>query len=421
MVWISCSLGLGFILLMLEDKLYDMFAYIFYGAMMLLLLVTPFLAEDTKGSYSWIKFGPVSLQPAEFAKFATALALAKFMNVYGFTMSKLKYSLPVTGMILLPMLLIILQRETGSALVYLAFFFMLYREGMPGSILFAGIRFSQEMMADDCTSVGEFSVLLLITILSALLVNSYCKKKPVVWYILGFGSGGTLLALLFSYYVIPFDITWFQYGLCVALVFYLIFLSMRERMRDYFYIALFAIGSVGFLFSADYVFENVLEPHQQVRIKVVLGMEEDLAGAGYNVNQSKIAIGSGGLLGKGFLNGTQTKLKYVPEQDTDFIFCTVGEEEGFLGSAIVLLLFMTLILRLIVIAERQHTRFGRVYGYSVLSIFLFHLFINIGMVLGLTPVIGIPLPFFSYGGSSLWGFTILLFVFLRIDSARGSH
>lgn len=428
LVWISCSLGLGFILLMLEDKLYDMFAYIFYGAMMLLLLVTPFLAEDTKGSYSWIKFGPVSLQPAEFAKFATALALAKFMNVYGFTMSKLKYSLP---MILLPMLLIILQRETGSALVYLAFFFMLYREGMPGSILFAGIcavvyfvvgiRFSQEMMADDCTSVGEFSVLLLITILSALLVNSYCKKKPVVWYILGFGSGGTLLALLFSYYVIPFDITWFQYGLCVALVFYLIFLSMRERMRDYFYIALFAIGSVGFLFSADYVFENVLEPHQQVRIKVVLGMEEDLAGAGYNVNQSKIAIGSGGLLGKGFLNGTQTKLKYVPEQDTDFIFCTVGEEEGFLGSAIVLLLFMTLILRLIVIAERQHTRFGRVYGYSVLSIFLFHLFINIGMVLGLTPVIGIPLPFFSYGGSSLWGFTILLFVFLRIDSARGSH
>lgn len=431
LVWISCSLGLGFILLMLEDKLYDMFAYILYGAMMLLLLVTPFLAEDTKGSYSWIKFGPVSLQPAEFAKFVTALALAKFMNAYGFTMSKLKYSLPVVGMILLPMLLIILQRETGSALVFLAFFLMLYREGMPGSILFAGIcavvyfvvgiRFSQEMMSDDCTSVGEFSVLLLITILSALLVNTYCKKKSVVWYILGFGGGGTLLALLFSFYVIPFDIAWFQYGLCSALVIYLIFLSMRERMRNYFYIALFAVGSVGFLYSADYVFEKVLEPHQQVRIKVVLGMEEDLAGAGYNVNQSKIAIGSGGFWGKGFLNGTQTKLKYVPEQDTDFIFCTVGEEEGFIGAAIVLLLFMMLILRLIAIAERQHTRFGRVYGYSVLSIFLFHLFINIGMVLGLTPVIGIPLPFFSYGGSSLWGFTILLFVFLRIDSARGRH
>ena len=303
-VWICCSLGLGFILMMLEDKLYDMFAYILYGGMMLLLLITPFLAEDTNGSYSWIKFGPVSLQPAEFAKFATALALAKFMNVYGFTMSKLKYSLPVVGMVLLPMLLIILQRETGSALVYLAFFFMLYREGMPGSILFAGIcavvyfvvgiRFGNELMADDCTSIGEFSVLLLIVILSALLVNSYCKKASVVWYIGGIGVGGTLLALLFSYYVIPFDITWFQYGLCVVLLFYLIFLSMHERMRNYFYIALFAIGSVGFLFSADYVFNNVLEPHQQIRIKVVLGMEEDLAGAGYNVNQSKIDFGSGG-------------------------------------------------------------------------------------------------------------------------------
>lgn len=198
------------------------------------------------------------------------------------------------------------------------------------------------MMADDCTSVGEFSVLLLITILSALLVNSYCKKKPVVWYILGFGSGGTLLALLFSYYVIPFDITWFQYGLCVALV----FISYSFPCASVCVIILYCsvcYWLCGFPFSADYVFENVLEPHQQVRIKVVLGMEEDLAGAGYNVNQSKIAIGSGGLLGKGFLNGTQTKLKYVPEQDTDFIFCTVGEEEGFLGSAIVLLLFMTLI------------------------------------------------------------------------------
>lgn len=431
LVWISCSLGLGFVLLMLEDKLYDMFAYLLYGAMMLLLLATPFLAEDTKGSYSWLKFGPVSLQPAEFAKFATALGVAKFMNVYGFTMARLKYSLPVVGMILLPMLLIVMQRETGSALVYLAFFFMLYREGMPGSILFTGIcavvyfvvgiRFSEDLMPDECTSVGEFSVLLLITVLSAALVHSYCKKKEVVWYVLGGGAGGTLLALLFSFYVIPFDIAWFQYGACGALVLYFLWLAVRDRVSNYFYIALFTMGSVGFLFSADYVFENVLEPHQQIRIKVVLGMEEDLSGAGYNVNQSKIAIGSGGLLGKGFLNGTQTKLKYVPEQDTDFIFCTVGEEEGFVGSAVVLLLFMTLILRLIVMAERQHTRFARVYGYSVLSIFLFHLFINIGMVLGLTPVIGIPLPFFSYGGSSLWGFTILLFVFLRLDAARGNR
>ena len=201
---------------------------------------------------------------------------------------------------------------------------------------------------------------------------------------------------------------------------YLLYLSYRERVIRYLYIALFAVGSVAFLYSVDYMFEK-LDDHQRVRIEVVLGMKEDLAGAGYNVNQSKIAIGSGGLTGKGFLNGTQTKLKYVPEQDTDFIFCTVGEEQGFVGSAAVLLLYMFLILRLIFLSERQHTRFGRVYGYCVLSIFFFHLFINIGMVLGLTPVIGIPLPFFSYGGSSLWGFTILLFIFLRIDASRSKR
>ena len=431
MLWIGCSLALGFIILMMEDKIYDWFAYIFYTGMMVLLLVTPFVAEDTKGSYSWLKFGSVSLQPAEFAKFATALALAKFMDAYGFTMSRLKYSLPVIGMILLPMVLIIFQRETGSALVYLAFFLMLYREGMPGSILFTGIcavvyfvvgiRFSQEMMPDECTPLGEFAVLTLITILSAVLVNAYCQKKKVVRNILGYGVGSILLAFLFSLYVIPFNVLWFLYAECIGLVLYLLYLSFHERLMSYFYIAVFAIGSLGFLYSADYVFEEVLEPHQRIRIEVLLGMEEDLAGTGYNVNQSKIAIGSGGLLGKGFLNGTQTKLKYVPEQDTDFIFCTVGEEQGFLGSALVLLLFMVLILRLISLSERQSSRFGRVYGYSVLSIFFFHLFINVGMVLGLTPVIGIPLPLFSYGGSSLWGFTILLFVFLRIDAGRSTH
>ena len=230
-----------------------------------------------------------------------------------------------------------------------------------------------------------------------------------------------LLALLFSVYVIPFNLVYFLYVECLALVVYLLYLSLHERLMHYFYIALFAVGSIVFLYSADYVFEEILEPHQRIRIEVLLGMEEDLAGAGYNVNQSKIAIGSGGLLGKGFLNGTQTKLKYVPEQDTDFIFCTVGEEQGFLGAAVVLLLFMALILRLIVLSERQRSPFVRVYGYCVLSIFFFHLFINIGMVLGLTPVIGIPLPLFSYGGSSLWGFTILLFVFLRMDAGRILH
>lgn len=428
LVWIGGAFSLGFFILMLEDKIYDWFAYIFYAFMMVLLFVTPFLAEDIKGSYSWLKLGPVSLQPAEFAKFATALALAKFISSYGFVMGRLRSSIPVFSLVLLPMLLIILQRETGSALVYLAFFLMLYREGMPGSILFTGIsvvvyfvvgiRFGQELLPDGCTCLGEFAVFSLITFLSALLVYAYCEQKNVFRNILVYNGGSIVLALLFSLYVIPFNLVYFLYVECAGLIVYLLYLSFHERVMRYFYIALFAVASVGFFYSADYVFEEVLEPHQRIRIEVLLGMEEDLAGAGYNVNQSKIAIGSGGLLGKGFLNGTQTKLKYVPEQDTDFIFCTVGEEQGFLGSAIVLLLFMVLILRLIFLSERQHSRFTRVYGYSVLSIFFFHLFINVGMVLGLTPVIGIPLPLFSYGGSSLWGFTILLFVFLRMDASR---
>lgn len=431
LLWMGCSLGLGFILLMLEDKLFDWFAYLFYIAMMILLAITPFIAEETKGSLSWLKFGPVSLQPAEFAKFATALAVAKLMNVYGFTMQRLKYSLPAVAMVLLPMVLIIFQKETGSALVFLAFFLMLYREGMPGSILFTGIcaviyfvvgiRFGHEMMLDEYTSKGEYFVLLLVTVFSASLVHVYCKKKEVVRNICIYGIGGSVLALLFSLYVVSFNVIWFMLIESAVLVVYLIYCSIQKRVTNYFYIALFAIVSVGFLYSAGYVFDHILKPHQQVRIEVVLGMKEDLAGAGYNVNQSKIAIGSGGLTGKGFLNGTQTKLKYVPEQDTDFIFCTVGEEQGFVGAALVLLLFMALILRLISLAERQHTRFGRVYGYCVMSIFFFHLFVNVGMVLGLTPVIGIPLPFFSYGGSSLWGFTILLFVFLRIDASRSTR
>ena len=431
LLWMGCSLGLGFILLMLEDKLFDWFAYIFYISMMILLAITPFIAEETKGSLSWIKFGPVSLQPAEFAKFATALAVAKLMNVYGFTMERLKYSLPAVAMVLLPMVLIIFQKETGSALVFLAFFLMLYREGMPGSILFAGIcavvyfvvgiRFGHEMMPDEYTSKGEYFVLLLVTVFSASLVHVYCKKREVVRNIFIYGVGSSVLALLFSLYVVPFNVIWFMLIESVVLVVYLIYYSIQKRVIGYFYIALFAMASVGFLYSAGYVFDHILKPHQQVRIEVVLGMKEDLAGAGYNVNQSKIAIGSGGLTGKGFLNGTQTKLKYVPEQDTDFIFCTVGEEQGFVGAALVLLLFMALILRLISLAVRQHTRFGRVYGYSVMSIIFFHLFVNVGMVLGLTPVIGIPLPFFSYGGSSLWGFTILLFVFLRIDASRSTR
>ncbi|MEG1564050.1 MAG: rod shape-determining protein RodA [Bacteroides sp.] len=428
-VWILSSFGLGFVLLLLEDRFYDMFSYIIYIALILLLIVTIFIGSDIKGSNSWIKLGPVNLQPAEFAKFATALVLAKYINSYSFNIKKTKCLMALTAFILLPMLLIILQKETGSALVYLAFFLMLYREGMAGVVLFAGvcavayfvigIRFDEVFIADTPTPIGQFTVLTMVLTFVAGMIWIYLKRWEPVRNIIGISLLTGLLAYLISEYIIPFNLVWVQGGLLVVLTGYLVYLWLSERQRSYLFIGLFALGSICFLYSSNYVFDNILEPHQQIRIKVLLGMEEDLAGAGYNVNQSKIAIGSGGLTGKGFLNGTQTKLKYVPEQDTDFIFCTVGEEQGFLGSAGVLLLFLALILRLIALSERQPSAFGRVYGYSVVSIFLFHMFINIGMVLGLTPVIGIPLPFFSYGGSSLWGFTILLFIFLRIDAARG--
>ena len=427
-VWIGTSIALGFVLLMLDDRFYNTFSYLIYVGLLVLLFATIFNPHEIKGSRSWLVLGPLRLQPAEFAKFATALAVAKLMSTYGFDIHKWKHFAAAVGVFLLPMLFIVAQKETGSALVYLSFFLMLYREGMQGSILFTGvamviyfvvgIKYEDVMLWDTPTSVGKFVVLLLVQLFSIAMVYVYCHKKREAWTLAGTTLGITLLFLGFSEYVIPFDIVWVQFLLTALLILYLAYRAMATRIRNYFFISLFALGSVAFFYSADYVLNEMMEPHQRVRINVLLGLDEDLAGAGYNVHQSEIAIGSGGLRGKGFLNGTQTKLKFVPEQDTDFIFCTVGEEEGFVGSATVLLLFLALILRLIHLAERQPFKFGRVYGYCVLSIFLFHLFINVGMVLGLTPVIGIPLPFFSYGGSSLWGFTLLLFIFLRIDAGR---
>lgn len=427
-IWILCSCAIGFIILMLDDSLFDIFAFLIYAGMMGLLFITIFIAPDVKGSHSWLVIGPISIQPAEFAKFATALMLAKYMNSYSFNIKHNNCRITLAAIILTPVLLIIGERETGSALVYLAFFLVLYREGMPGAVLYGGfcailyfivgIRFGSVMMNDGTTPIGEFVVLLFIIVSTACMVYVYTKQHEKARNIAIFPILVIAIAYAISSLFISFNVIYVEWVVCIGTIGYLIFLWIYDRKIVYMWIAIFAIGSIGFLYSSNYVFNNILEPHQQVRIKVVLGMEEDLTGAGYNVNQSKIAIGSGGILGKGFLKGTQTKLKYVPEQDTDFIFCTVGEEQGFIGSSIVLLLFLILILRLIHLAERQSTVFGRVYGYSVVSIFLFHIFINIGMVLGVTPVIGIPLPFFSYGGSSLWGFTILLFIFLRIDANR---
>lgn len=426
--WIGLSFVIAFILLMTDDRVYETFAYPVYVVMILLLMVTIAIAPEIKGSRSWLVLGPVSLQPAEFAKFATALALARLFGSYNFVFWRLKNIFKVAGIILLPMVCILLQKETGSTLVYTSFLLVLFREGMPGIILFSlfcavvffvlGVKFGNTVWW-GATPAGEFLVLLvvLVVIMGMLL---YYQQNFRIFRNIFFG---TLTVSLIGFLIPLFRNVLVDYAemallILAAISVYLIVLYIQKKAGHYLLIIFFSAASVVFLFSVDYVFDNVLEPHQQTRIKVSLGMEDDPKGAGYNVNQSKIAIGSGGFTGKGFLNGTQTKLKYVPEQDTDFIFCTIGEEQGFVGSSLILLLFLVLILRLIVLAERQRTIFARVYGYSVASIFLFHVFINIGMVLGITPVIGIPLPFFSYGGSSLWGFSILLFIFLRLDAGR---
>ncbi|MDD6124384.1 MAG: rod shape-determining protein RodA [Bacteroidales bacterium] len=428
LVWIGCAFTLGFVILMTDDKYYDTLADLFYWGMMVVLLVTPFVAKDIKGSRSWVNLGFCNVQPAEFAKCATALAVAKLINQYGFSLNDMRNFAKAAGLILLPLVLIIMQRETGSALVYLAFFLMFYREGMPGCILFTavaavayfvvGIRYGDTELPGTLASVGEFAVLIMIWLFTIGMVRVYAPKTGFDKLYAQTGVAVIAVSLAVSHFVVPFDVSWALLALCLFATGHLTWHWLAQRLNVCLLIALFTLGSTAFLYTADFALNNILEPHQRERIQVLLGMNEDNRNAGYNVNQSKIAIGSGGLEGKGFMNGTQTKLKYVPEQDTDFIFCTVGEEQGFLGSAGVLLLFLFLILRLIHLSERQSSTFGRVYGYSVLSILLFHVFINVGMVMGLTPVIGIPLPFFSYGGSSLWGFTLMLFIFLRIDAGR---
>jgi len=429
LVWIGLALLLGTVLLNIEKKYYEMYAYLLYGAFLALLVVTIFIAPDTKGSHSWLVLGPVKVQPAEFAKFATALALARQVGRYGFTFQNRSHFITCLAIIVVPMLLIIAQAETGSALVYLAFFLVLYREGMTGSFLLIGVSAilffvlgisqADNTFAHIPTSVGIFVVMALIALITALMVRIYARDSRRALLIVVVTVVATLVATLSARFFVPFNVGIVQVVLCIIIALYLVVVYVVERRATYLFIALFAIGSVGYYYSCNYVFENVLADHQQKRIKVVLGMEDDIKEAGYNVHQAKIAIGSGGLTGKGFLNGTQTKLSYVPEQETDFIFCTIGEEQGFVGSVGVLLLFGALILRLLVLAERQGIgRFARVYGYSVVCILTVHLLINVGMVIGLMPVIGIPLPFFSYGGSSLWGFTILIAIFLRMDAER---
>jgi rod shape determining protein RodA len=363
LLWIVISAFIALLILLVDEKLFYAFAYGFYGITIILLLATFFIGVEIKGSSSWIRIGGFQIQPAEFAKFGTALALAKFLSGYNISFKDLKVKLICYAIIALPMLIILLQNETGSALVFASFSLVLYREGLPGWLLIGGVG------------------------LAVLAV----------------------LALLFP----PLNIIIFL-GLLGAIV--LVFVR-RTTLLIFLTIGVVAVSSI-YVSTVNYAFENVLQAHQKTRINVLLGKEVDLKGAGYNVQQSLIAIGSGGAFGKGYLEGTQNKFRFVPEQSTDFIFCTIGEEFGFLGSLIFVILYMLLLYRLLVMAERQRSKFNRVYGYSIIAILFFHFLINIGMTLGLMPVIGIPLPFFSYGGSALLSFTILLFIFIRLDANR---
>ncbi|MBO7255131.1 MAG: rod shape-determining protein RodA [Paludibacteraceae bacterium] len=430
LIWIGISVSLSFVILAIDHRMYHFFSYFIYGALILLLIATIFLSASVKGSHSWLYIGGIRLfQPAEFAKFATALAVARLMSSFDFELKKTRCLVQVLVIMLLPVFIIILQRETGSALVFFSLFLVLYREGMSGLVMLLGLlfvllfvlvlRFSPFQMAGELGSWGLFSALMLVMLIGiiVLIINGW--RKLIFRYVLSSLAIIFLLVFVLNKWT-SLDIKYTNVALAISVLSGLCCLlyGFLRQHRIMVIVALFLWGMSAYCYSVNYIFDNVLEYHQQTRIKVLLGLEDDPTGVGYNINQSKIAIGSGGFVGKGFLEGTQTKLEYVPEQVTDFIFCNIGEEFGFLGSVFVLLLYMYFLFRLVKLAERQESPFNRIYGYSVVSIFLFHVLVNVGMVVGLMPVIGIPLPFVSYGGSSLLAFTILLFIFIKLDASR---
>jgi len=417
LIWIAAALLIAFIIFVIDINFYSYFAYLVYGLMILLLIGVLILGKEVHGAKSWFEIGNIRIQPSEFAKIATALALARYLSSFNVQINTLKSYLRVAAIILVPSLLILLQNDTGSALVYFVFILVLYREGISESILLLGIFV---IILFVLAMVLEKLVILLLSIAVVFIIFWFLNRRLKN---LGIGFGllvltsavlygiNEVLGIGLSYYYIILASLGFS-GLVYVI------LAIRYKIKNVALLLVFLISSILFTYSVDYVFNNFLEQHQQKRINVVLGLESDPYGVEYNVNQSKIAIGSGGLYGKGFLRGTQTKFDFVPEQSTDFIFCTVGEEWGFIGTFFVVTLLIFFLYRLIGIAERQRSPFSRIYGYGVVAVLFFHIVINIGMTIGLVPVIGIPLPFFSYGGSSLWAFTILLFIFLRLDASR---
>lgn len=414
LIWIGVSAFIAISILLIDDKYYHILAYPLYWFSILVLIGVLLFGKEVNGAKSWL-FG---IQPSEFVKFTTALALARYMSSYSFDIRNLKHLLHVAILLGLPVLIVMLQNDTGSALVFGSFLFMLYREGFNGWVYVALLMIiSLFIFSFLLEPTALLIVLILVCVVGEGMTNGNWRSKAI--YLAGLALGSTLIYTVCQL-LLSIDISWYLSILIAATlsIGVVILYAYRYKINNILTFILLFFGSLGFTYTVDYVFNNVLQIHQQKRILDLLGLESDLNHWGYNVNQSKIAIGSGGFTGKGFLEGTQTKFNFVPEQSTDFIFCTVGEEWGFIGSAIVIILFVILILRLIRMGERQQEPFGRIYCYCVASVFLFHITINIGMTIGIMPVIGIPLPFFSYGGSSLIAFTILLFVAIKLDASK---
>jgi rod shape determining protein RodA len=383
-IWVVTAMVIAFGLLLFDGDFIRRVSPVFYAVCCLLLILVLLFGKEVNGAKAWFGFGSFGIQPSEFSKVGISLMLAFYLSSTDAQIATFKSKLVSATIIVIPALLIMLQPDTGTVLVFAAFILVLYREGLSGNVLLLGLL---------AAILAVLSLLLKATEVGIPFTSVLIKGQYMLMVIIALIS-----ALLF-------------YGIQK-------FVLPRFRRRNYLLLIGTAIGSLVFIATLDQVFEKLLEPHQKIRINILLGLEEDPLGAGYNVKQSQTAIGAGGFSGKGYLDGTLTKFKYVPMQSTDFIFCTIGEEWGFIGSVVIILTFLMLMLRMVFIAERQRSKFSRIYGYAVACIFFMHILINIGMAIGLAPVIGIPLPFFSYGGSSLWGFTLLLFIMLKLDTER---
>jgi|WetSurSiteA1Bulk_404760.scaffolds.fasta_scaffold00160_12 rod shape determining protein RodA len=417
LLWILVSFVMIILLFAIDYRFYHFFTWVFYGISIILLLAVLAFGVEVNNSKSWIRILGFNFQPSEFVKITTALAVARYLSGYNIRLWSWKSVIVMAVLIGLPVGLISLQPDWGTALVFCCFILLMYREGMPGWILaislFITILFLMTLL------LASISVLIFLIAL-AIIIFAIINRKPIHGFYAGIILAAFYFGFRYSFPLLGISLSTY-YLLLIALtassVVYLI-LAFTKKIRSIALVLIFLFGFIGFTYSVNYVFHNVLKPHQQTRVNILLGKETDVRNVGYNLNQSKIAIGSGGFFGKGYLKGTQTKLDFVPEQSTDFIFCTVGEEWGFLGTTIAILLYIGLLIRIVYVAERQRSQYARIYGYGVASILFFHFAINIGMTIGLFPVIGIPLPFFSYGGSSMLAFTLLLFILVRLDSVR---